>query len=304
MIGLGAKYLTAAGFGRYSITAASLGSLVMLGKFWLTVATKQAIMAAFGATDGKAVIRATNEYLNGIAAQGAAGKAKATALAGFINEHPLSSAFFCYYQPCEYIESTGTQWIDLGYYPLVNDMIYGDLQISTTTGVKNACTCFADKNGHAGMGAGGAQEILYWFNNNDYGEQNINRLPQRSPGRVKFKTGYDGTGYLLWYNGTGAGTDSKYVAVFAGADISVKTLLLFAHNGSGGVSVGTAGRCYNEQILTNAATEIKHNYVPCYHKTTGEIGVYDVYGDKMFRGNSGTGTFNKGSDVPWTPPTP
>jgi len=86
MIGKGAQYLTAAGFGRYRITAASLGSLDLLGTFsWLTAATKQAIMAAFGA-DGTAVIAATNDYLNGIAASD---KAKATALAGFINEDPM-----------------------------------------------------------------------------------------------------------------------------------------------------------------------------------------------------------------------
>ena len=51
----------------------------------LTAATTQAIMAAFG-VDGPAVIAATNEYLNGIAASD---KAKATALAGFINEDPM-----------------------------------------------------------------------------------------------------------------------------------------------------------------------------------------------------------------------
>jgi len=85
MIGLGAKYLTAAGFGRYRITAASLGSNLMFGSLWLNYAAQQTIMAAFGA-DGTAVIRATNEYLNGIAASD---KAKATALAGFINEDPM-----------------------------------------------------------------------------------------------------------------------------------------------------------------------------------------------------------------------
>ena len=89
MIGKGAKYLTAAGFGRYRITAASLGSnLMFVGSFWLNGSAIQAIMDAFGA-DGTAVIAATNEYLNGIAAQGQAGKAKATALAGFINEDPM-----------------------------------------------------------------------------------------------------------------------------------------------------------------------------------------------------------------------
>ena len=85
MIGLGSQYLTAAGFGRYRITAASLGNLVMFGAFWLKTATKQAILAAFG-DDGWAVIKATNAYLNGIAASD---MDKATALAALINEDPM-----------------------------------------------------------------------------------------------------------------------------------------------------------------------------------------------------------------------
>ena len=52
---------------------------------WLKAATKQAILGAFG-DDGKAVINATNAYLNGIAASD---RDKATALAGFINEDPM-----------------------------------------------------------------------------------------------------------------------------------------------------------------------------------------------------------------------
>ena len=88
MIGKGAQYLTAAGFGRYRITAASLGRGWVMCPWLLSGAARNAIMAAFG-VDGTAVIRATNEYLNGIAAQGQAGKAKATALAGFINEDPM-----------------------------------------------------------------------------------------------------------------------------------------------------------------------------------------------------------------------
>lgn len=85
MIGKGAQYLTAAGFGRYRITAASLGSNLVFGSLWLNYAAQQAIMAAFGA-DGAAVIRATTDYLNGIAATD---PTKATALTGFINEDPM-----------------------------------------------------------------------------------------------------------------------------------------------------------------------------------------------------------------------
>lgn len=85
MIGLGSQYLTAAGFGRYRITAASLGNLDLLRAGWLTYATVQAILGAFW-DDGWAVINATNAYLNGIAASD---RDKATALAGFINEDPM-----------------------------------------------------------------------------------------------------------------------------------------------------------------------------------------------------------------------
>ena len=52
----------------------------------LDAPTVAAILAAFGQTDGKAVIKATNAYLNALAATD---KTKATALAGFINEDPM-----------------------------------------------------------------------------------------------------------------------------------------------------------------------------------------------------------------------
>ena len=53
---------------------------------WLTGATMAAILAAFGQTDGKAVIKATNAYLNALAETD---PTKASALAGFINEDPM-----------------------------------------------------------------------------------------------------------------------------------------------------------------------------------------------------------------------
>ena len=98
MIGKGAQYLTAAGFGRYRITAASLGRSWILDLGWLKWQTRQAIMDAFG-VDGPAVIAATNEYLNGIAASD---KAKATALASYINEDPM---MVCSLPMSEYLPS-------------------------------------------------------------------------------------------------------------------------------------------------------------------------------------------------------
>jgi len=62
------------------------GGLEPSGRDWLWAATKAAIVGAFGQRDGKAVINATNAYLNQLAASD---MDKATALAGFINEDPM-----------------------------------------------------------------------------------------------------------------------------------------------------------------------------------------------------------------------
>jgi len=64
--------------------------------FWLTKATVAAILAAFGQDDGRQVIKATNAYLNQLAASD---RDKATALAGFINEgHPYDALISMYNQ--------------------------------------------------------------------------------------------------------------------------------------------------------------------------------------------------------------
>ena len=109
MIGLGSQYLTAAGFGRYRITAASLGNLDLLGTLgWLMPATKQAILGAFG-DDGKAVINATNEYLNGIAASD---RDKATALADVLNANAQNAVMAKYV--ADYGDSFAHMVLDLG----------------------------------------------------------------------------------------------------------------------------------------------------------------------------------------------
>ena len=112
MIGLGAKYLTAAGFGRYRITAASLGSNLMFWD-WLLYATKQTIMDAFG-VDGTAVIAATNEYLNGIAQT--QGRQAAQAMADYINAYPLAGVYnqdgLVFQMDCDY-ECSAETWKDI-----------------------------------------------------------------------------------------------------------------------------------------------------------------------------------------------
>ena len=79
------------GGGAVRLTNIIRGAQVVFGVLkpsfaWLEKATRAAILAAFGQTDGKAVIKATNAYMNALAATD---PTKASALAGFINEDPM-----------------------------------------------------------------------------------------------------------------------------------------------------------------------------------------------------------------------
>lgn len=67
------------------ITAATMGGKMVI-RPWLTTATQQAILAAFGSAEGTEVISKTNDYLNAIALTD---PQRAQQLSGFINEDPL-----------------------------------------------------------------------------------------------------------------------------------------------------------------------------------------------------------------------
>lgn len=95
------------------------GGLEPLVKNWLSASTKQAIVAAFGASDGKAVIRATNAYLNQLAATD---PTKASALAGFINEDPMMVCSLGLEpqgvtMPIRYLRGDGIAYINTNWYP-------------------------------------------------------------------------------------------------------------------------------------------------------------------------------------------
>ena len=85
MIAFNGQYLPAASHGNMRITAACLGGQWVIDNRYMTPATQQAIIAAFGA-EGIAVIAKTNDYLNALALTD---PTRAQQLAMFINEDPL-----------------------------------------------------------------------------------------------------------------------------------------------------------------------------------------------------------------------
>ena len=76
-------------------------------------------------------------------------------------------------------------------------------------------------------------------------------------------------------------------------------IYLFAenHNSAGtNLSKGTS-RFYYSKLYQNDV--LVRDYIPCYRKSDGEIGVYDFVTNTFFP-NAGTGTFVKGNDYTFT----
>lgn len=83
-------------------------------------------------------------------------------------------------------------------------------------------------------------------------------------------------------------SESKYIS-----DIDGNEKRLFILRRANGVN-NFVGRLY-KFVVSNDNTE-KLNLVPCYRKSDGEIGMYDLV-NGVFYTNSGSGTFIKGDDV-------
>lgn len=81
----------------------------------------------------------------------------------------------------------------------------------------------------------------------------------------------------------------------ASAISSTKHILLFGqYSGNNAVSTIVIGKCSYFKVLSNR--NLLCDLVPCYRKSDGEIGMYDLV-SKTFLTNAGTGTFTKGADV-------
>ena len=195
------------------------------------------------------------------------------------------------YQECEYIESSGTQYINSG---IKLQFEYGfDVKFYTKSnvGATNYGCIFGSR-----LSSG----------NRDY------QL-----------TGYDNhtnTGSLRWGGAEGGVSGAKpYIVqytiqecslhngVFTDCNGNTKTLTkthiessvnayLFGLNNNGGFTQSGSGcRIYYLKLYDDTDTLIR-DFIPCYRKADDVIGLYDlVYG--TFYTNQGSGTFTKGGDV-------
>lgn len=183
------------------------------------------------------------------------------------------------YQRVEYIESQGAQRITLDYIVQENDEIY--LQYEFIGFMSNDNHFYHATNGNLGV----------WF---DFNSRNLifYRFGDSSSFNSPLNTSQY-IGFSILKKGSLQVNDNTYSISYNG--MPNNTLKLFA-------SLSTQGNWLNFSKYKMFDFHISENgtkklhLIPCYRKSDGEIGLYDIINGKFYT-NLGTGEFLKGPDV-------
>ena len=263
---------------------------------WLDVPTVAAILAAFGVVDGKAVIKATNAYLNAIAAQGQAGKDKATALAALINEDLMMVCSLGLEpqgvtMPIRWIDNGGSALLNTGYKRTSNTKVTFDLIAKTS-------------NDTAFMGTRGSAYLFYNFGSNYFWP--ISKCDSITGTLVVgnvYHVEWDGTSFVA------TGTDG--VRQTAARNIGAQTSDMYVFNFN-----PINGRWANAKIAYFKIEEsgvLQKHFIPFKHNDNGtvidcflDLAAVGVEGATIFYYNANTsGSFTIAytlpDGTPWTP---
>jgi hypothetical protein len=186
------------------------------------------------------------------------------------------------YKQLDYIESTGIQYIDTGFAPNQDTRVVCDFQLtevysSFVFGARRTSGGAYAQAYTFNMGGGGFFVTTYYSSTAEkFSEIDLLR---HTVDKNKNVTTFDN-----------ASITSSYVEFTA-----PKTLAIFACNqGDRDGYLPSKMKLYSCQMYDNGT--LIRDFVPCYRKSNGEVGLYDTV-SKSFFGNKGTGTFLKGNDV-------
>ena len=184
------------------------------------------------------------------------------------------------YRKLEYIQSSGTQYIDTGLKPKHNTRVVMDLQLLSTAGIPYVF----------GTWAGGMNNCfsVYWWTDVhnswgvDYGTQRSAIAQTNWSKRLTVDLNQnvvtvDGVSYTL--------TTTTFTAT--------NNLFLLALNNGNSALDYTVGKVYGCKIYDNG--RLVRDFIPCKN-ASGVIGLWDDV-NSVFYQNAGTGTFTAGPAV-------
>ena len=91
---------------------------------------------------------------------------------------------------------------------------------------------------------------------------------------------------------TGITSNGVYKSAYSGANWGTLTFWIF--NSHSEPTLGASMRLYYLKMYSNG--ELARDFIPCYRKADGVIGLYDLV-SKTFFTNAGSGSFTKGGDI-------
>lgn len=187
------------------------------------------------------------------------------------------------YQEVEYIESSGTQWIDTGIVPSLTMGMYVKSEFINSNRCQFGC------------------------------------LTTITSSIARCHWGYDGLGYIYAYFGTETGSDIRMQTTSGITEARIQNGIMTITQNEQSISRTNNGYYPTNSIylgainfngsanqnLSNSKIYIAkfydnntlvRNFIPCYRISDNTIGMYDLVNNEFYT-NQGTGTFIKGNDV-------
>lgn len=188
------------------------------------------------------------------------------------------------YTALEYIESTGTQWINTGFTPDSNTRFTGELLVTEGTQIEYLFGCRGDSS----SGWSGCVGILVKSGDSfrsDYGGID----------GVTIDGAKRGERYILDKDRETCNLGPYSVTNGAMSFSSGLNMYLFGCNEAGQALYLASMRLWSFSIYDNGSKV--RDFIPARRESDGAIGMFDVLNGK-FHGNSGTGSFIAGPDIP------
>lgn len=179
------------------------------------------------------------------------------------------------YTEVQYIQSTGTQWINTGFKPNQNTRVALTVDAKPSTAAE---WLFGARNGNTDRTFG-----LLSFNSQYRSDYN-NSTDEYSTVAPSGKFAVDKDKNVTKFNGT-VGVTAKF-----GSFQCTYPLFLFANNNAGTAAGFGSFKLYVGELFDNG--NLIRDFVPCVDPT-GNAGLYDLVSGKFY-GNSGTGVFLAG----------
>lgn len=193
------------------------------------------------------------------------------------------------YQQVEYIEATGTQYLEINYIASNITSSKGAFQL---TDISTGAMLFGSRTSAQSNAYGfnwGGNEQPYRYYNTFYMATTVNGITDKEIDLEKHT--FEKLGVELYIDDEFISSRSQYVSTTFETPYK---MIVFGCNTKGTIGLFASAKMYNLQFYDNDI--LKVDLVPCYRKSDNVIGMYDMVTGTFYT-NKGTGTFLKGENI-------